>query len=123
VTVERGEIYWVDLPEPDEDDDPDITGHEQGYRRPGIVFQSDPDNQSANTTIVVPTTTGSREEAEHINTIYIPEGTGGLDEDSIALCRQIRVVDIDARIDGYIGTLPNDKLREIEAGVEVTLNL
>ena len=104
-------------------EDPSIVGHEQAGTRPGIVLQNDSDNQQAKTTIIVPTTSGSIDEAQHLNTIFLEAGTADLPNDSIALCRQIRVVDIDERVLDKIGEMPNLELREIEASVEVVLGL
>jgi len=44
-------------------------------------------------------------------------------EDSVALCNQIRVIDVEDREDGYIGDLSNTKLREIERAVEVVIGI
>lgn len=131
MTIERGDVYWVDLGEYDEDgedgdkgqEDPSTVGHEQAGTRPGIVLQNNSDNQEAKTTVIVPTTSGSVDEARHLNTIFIEAGTADLPDDSIALCRQIRVVDVEERLLDKIGEMPNLKLREIEASVEVVLGL
>ena len=46
MVVNRGEIWWADLPEP--------TGFSPGYRRPVVIIQSDIFNQTnLNTSIVV----------------------------------------------------------------------
>ena len=130
MTIKRGDVHWVDLGKCEEDKDEDedqekssVVGHEQAGTRPGIVLQNDSDNQQAKTTVIVPTTSGSINESQHLNTIFIEAGTADLPNDSIALCRQIRVVDVEERILDRIGEMPNLKLREIEASVEVVLGL
>jgi mRNA interferase MazF len=45
VVIQRGEIWWADLPEP--------TGSEPGYRRPVLVIQSDDFNRSRIATAIV----------------------------------------------------------------------
>jgi mRNA interferase MazF len=45
VVIQRGEIWWADLPEP--------AGSEPGYRRPVLVVQSDDFNRSRNATAIV----------------------------------------------------------------------
>lgn len=123
MTVERGSAYWIDLSVPDDDDDPDVQGSEQGFRRPGIVLQNNSENQSTNTTIVVPTTTGSSDDAKFLSTVFISSNSECLPDDSVALCTQLRVVDIDIRVGDKIGEISSVKLREIERCVEVVLDL
>lgn len=123
MTVERGGVYWVFLGDPEDPSDESVSGHEQGFRRPGIVLQNDSDNHSATTTVIVPTTRGGPDEATHLNQVFLSEGTAGLPYDSVALCRQIRAIDIEDRVDEKIGDLPNEKLRVIESAVSVSLQL
>lgn len=118
----RGEVYWFNLPTSTDDPSDEVVGHEQARRRPGIILQNDSDNRQANTTIIVPTTTGSVDEAEDLSQIFIPAGDG-VREDSIALCRQLRVIDMDVRMGDCLGELSQQKLREIENAVLVTLSL
>jgi len=123
VTVSRGEAYWIDLPEAD-DDDQTVTGSEQAEQRPGIVVQNDSENNELNTTIILPTTTGSREEARrYLSMIFISSDKECLTQDSIALCNQLRVVDVDERFLDCIGEISPKKMREIEKGLQVVLDL
>lgn len=113
----------VDLGNPEDDDDLSVQGSEQGNPRPGIILQNDSNNHNLNTTIIVPTSRGARSEADYLDTIFIPGGSECLEEDSIALCTQIRAVDIDERLLDKLGEISPKKLREIEAGVLVCLSL
>jgi mRNA interferase MazF len=45
VVIQRGEIWWADLPEP--------TDSEPGFRRPVLVVQSDDFNRSRIATVIV----------------------------------------------------------------------
>lgn len=54
--------------------------------------------------------------------VRVPKGTGGLPMESVALCHQIMVVD-KGRIQGQIGVMPPDNLREIEDVLLMTLGL
>jgi mRNA interferase MazF len=120
----RGEVYWIKLGDHADDQEEGTEGSEQSGKRPGIVLQNDSENHYGyNTTVVVPTTTGSADEAEHLTTIFIGARETCFEEDSIALCKQIRVVDIDERFDGKLGTLSPKKMREVSRGVEVALDL
>lgn len=122
MTVERGEVYFVDLPG-SEDDDDDVEGDEWGLRHPGIVVQNNSENRTFDTTIIVPTTSGSAEEASGLTTVYIPSDGTCMDNDSIALCHQIRVVDVAERFGERMGELEEKKMREIERAIEVALAL
>jgi len=122
VSVQRGGVYWFDLPAPN-DEESTVTGSEQAYRRPGIILQNNSDNQSLKTTVIVPTTTGSSGDAQYITTVFISSSSECVPEDSVALCNQIRVIDVEDREDGYIGDLSNTKLREIERAVEVVIGI
>lgn len=122
VTVERGNVYWINLGDPDDEENDSVEGSEQGLRRPGIVLQNDNDNSTSPTTVIVPTTTGSASEADFLTNVFISSSEECLPDDSLALCSQIRVVDIDERVDEHIGELSTKKLREIEKAVQVVLD-
>jgi mRNA interferase MazF len=109
----RGDIHWGDL-------DPQ-KGSEQGGRRPVLIFQDDRLNRAGNTIVVIPFTTSLRW-ARLPSCVLIPKGTGGLPQDSVALCHQIRVLD-KRGIHGRIGTLPTAVLADIERIVRTTLGL
>lgn len=122
MTVERGEVYFIDLPG-SEDDDDDVEGDEWGLRHPGIVVQNDAENRSFNTTIIVPTTSGSAEDARGLTMVFIPSNGTCMHNDSIALCHQLRVVDVNERFGEQLGELGEKKMREIERAIEVALAL
>ncbi len=78
-----GDVFLVDL-EP-------VRGSEQGRRRPVIVFQS-PDIAYTSTYLCVPVTT-SMTMKDRPGTSFVPQGEGGLPEDSLALGFQLRALD------------------------------
>jgi hypothetical protein len=43
-------------------------------------------------------------------------------QDSVALCNQIRTIDIEERVEDQLGVLSDKKLREIEKAVQVALD-
>jgi mRNA interferase MazF len=85
------------------------------------VFQDDRLSRAGNTVVVIPFTT-SVQWAKLPTCVFIPVGTGGLPQDSVALCHQIRVLD-KRGIAGRIGTLPPSTMNEIERVVRTTLGL
>lgn len=111
MTVKRGEVWLVDL-------NPS-KGSEQGGKRPVIVFQNDVVSQFSTTLIVVPLTTNLRR-ASLPTCLLIPCGEGGLDRDSVALCHQLRVIDI-TRLLSKLGELTPDTLSNLEGTVLLTL--
>ena len=56
--IQRGEIWWADLPEP--------AGSEPGYRRPFAILQADSFNQSRIQTVLGVTLTSNLKLAEAI---------------------------------------------------------
>jgi len=78
----RGEIWLVDLGEP--------VGHEQGWRRPGLVISSDGWNRHASTCTVLPLT---RTRHDLPTRVEVEPTTGnGLKETSYARCEDVRAV-------------------------------
>ncbi len=82
LTLKRGEIWLADL-------NP-TRGSEQSGIRPIIIFQNNLVSQYSTTTIAIPLTTNQRRAALPI-CLPILQGNGGLTQDSIALCFQMRV--------------------------------
>ena len=80
----RGEIWLADL-------NP-TQGSEQAGIRPVIIFQNDLVSQFSTTIIAIPLTTNQRRAALPI-CLPIKEGNGGLSQNSVALCFQMRVLD------------------------------
>ena len=74
----RGEIYYADLG--------DALGSEQGGIRPVLIIQNNTGNIHSNTTVIVPITSKTKPKLPtHVDI--------QLDEPSIIMCEQIRVID------------------------------
>ncbi len=84
VKVLRGDIVLCNF-------DPSL-GTEQRGIRPAVILQIDRANVVSSHTIVVPFTTAIRQRLL-LSHVLIPIGNGGLTEDSVALCEQIRAID------------------------------
>lgn len=111
--AKRGEVWLVDLGQPKGD-------HEQAGRRPAVIFQTD-DLSPLTTVVVIPLTTQIRR-AGVANTVWIPAREAGQDEDSVALCHQIRALDR-RKVVHKIGELALERLSEIEASVLFVLGI
>lgn len=111
--LSRGDIFLVDL-------NP-VVGTEQAGIRPALIIQIDRANVSSPHTIIIPFTTRIRE-AILPSHVKLLAGVGGLTEDSILLCEQIRVID-KRRLVRRIGNIGEEYLREVGVALRVILGL
>ena len=109
--VERGEIWLANL-------DP-TKGSEQAGTRPIIIFQETTISKFTSTIITIPLTTNLRRAALP-SCFLIPNGQGGLNQDSVALCHQLRVLD-KTRLIKRLGHLDLETTSELERIVLFTL--
>lgn len=110
--VRRGDIFWANL-------DPTV-GVEIQKTRPVVVVSNDAINQYSRLVIVVPVTTNTvRLSPSHV---LIPQGEGGLSQDSKALTEQIRAMD-KQRLTVKIGTLSDRFLRLIEQAIRNSVDM
>ena len=109
--VERGEIWLANL-------DP-TKGSEQAGTRPIIIFQETTISKFTSTIITIPLTTNLRRAALP-SCLLIPNGQGGLNQDSVALCHQLRVLD-KTRLIKRLGQLDLETTSELERIVLFTL--
>jgi mRNA interferase MazF len=87
----------------------EVMGHEQGDKRPCVVIR--PYIQIGLLT-VIPCTT-KKPKYNSFTVVHLPKGTGGLKEDSYALCHQIRTVSVDRVIPPTWGKLLGDEYGKI----------
>jgi mRNA interferase MazF len=111
--AKRGELWLVDLGQPKGD-------HEQAGRRPAVIFQID-DLSQLSTVVVIPLTTQTKR-AGFANTVWIPAREAGQEQDSVALCHQIRALDR-RKLVHKIGELAPERLSEIEASALFVLGI
>jgi mRNA interferase MazF len=111
--VKRGDVYLADL-------NP-TKGSEQSGRRPVLIYQNDRLIQAGQTVIVIPFTTNLKRR-NLPSCVLIPAPEGGLKEDSVALCHQIRALDRSGILD-YWGSLSVSRLAEVNRVVLHTLGL
>ena len=109
--VERGEIWFANL-------DP-TKGSEQSGTRPIIIFQENTISKFTSTIITIPLTTNLRRAALP-SCLLISNGQGGLNQDSVALCHQLRVLD-KTRLIKRLGQLDTEVIAELERIVLFTL--
>ena len=109
----RGDIYLADL-------NPS-RGSEQAGIRPVIIVQHNNIDRFTSTVVVIPLTSNLRR-AQIPGTMVIPAGQGGLNQESVALCYQIVVIDRQ-RLQRQLGTLSSSYLQQLEEAMRYTLYL
>ncbi len=113
MAVMRGEVWTADLSP--------TRGTEQSGTRPVLVVQTDRANPYSPHTIVVPFTTRIRQRLlpSHVQVLA---GEGGLTQDSVALCEQIRVTDL-GRLLRKLGDLTPMRMVEVNDALRAILSL
>jgi mRNA interferase MazF len=109
--LKRGEVWLANL-------DP-TQGSEQAGLRPVIIFQNDIISRFSSTIITIPLTTNQRRASLPI-CMVIKQGDGGLAQDSVALCFQMRVLD-KTRLTKLLGQLNAETIARLEEVVLITL--
>jgi len=112
--VTRGDVVVVEL-------DP-TRGSEQRGTRPSLVVQNDVGNEYAPTTIVVPFTTSFGDERYPFE-VLVRGGESPLREDSVALCSQLRTVSIEHRVLETIGSIPPERMDDVDRALAYSLGL
>jgi len=109
--MERGEVWLANL-------NP-TQGSEQRGIRPVIIFQENTLSQITTTVITIPITSNLRRAALP-TCLQISAGEGGLNQDSVALCHQIRVLD-QTRLSKRLGKLEPSTITALETTLLFTL--
>lgn len=109
----RGDVVLCDL-------NP-VRGSEQAGQRPVVIVQIDRANVVSPHTIIVPLTSKIRQTLLPSH-VFIPTGMGGLTQDSVVLCEQIRVID-KSRVIRILGHLESNYLTQIEQALCTILGI
>jgi len=112
--IQRGEIWWADLPEP--------RRSEPGYKRPVLVVQADSFNLSRIQTAIVAAITTNVELAEAPGNVLLPARSSGLPRDSVVNVSQLLTLDR-SFLTEHAGTLPPRLLRSVDEGLRTVLQL
>jgi mRNA interferase MazF len=114
VVVERGQVWWADLEEPD--------GSEPGYRRPVLVVQSDAFNRSRIRTVIAVVLSTNARLVDAPGNVLLPAKTTGLSKDSVANVSQVITVDRDFLME-LAGRVRGQFLKDVENGLRLVLAL
>lgn len=113
MTPKRGEVWLANLGP--------TRGSEQAGTRPVLVYQNDVVNRFATTVVTIPFTTNLRRAALPSGYL-VHRGDGGLTNDSVALCHQIRVLD-KTRLQRRLGAVEGKTMTAIDSRVLFTLGI
>ena len=112
--IRRGDIWWANIPPP--------RGSEPGYRRPVLVVQTDPFNQSGIGTVVAVAFTSNLRLADAPGNVLCRRQDTGLSNDSVANVSQLTALD-KRWLDRRVSTLPSHLFGQIEDGLRLLLGL
>ena len=114
MVVERGQIWWADLPEP--------KGSSPGYQHPLVIIQSDDFNSTKLNTVIGAVITSNLDLAEMPGNVLLKKEQSELPQDSVINVTQLITIDKSELLE-YVAMLSERKLRQIEKGLRLVLAL
>jgi mRNA interferase MazF len=112
--VKRGEVWWASLPAP--------RGSGPGYRRPVLVIQSDPFNDSRIPTAIVAVITSNVALADAPGNVRLAKAESGLAKPSVVNVSQVLTIDR-ALLTGRVRALPAVAMMRVDNGLRLALAL
>lgn len=112
--MKRGEIWWASLASP--------QGSGPGYRRPVLVIQSNPFNESRIATVIVAVVTSNIALADAPGNVRIGRNESGLKTTSVVNVSQVLTVDR-RLLTQRIRAMPASILHQVEEGLRLVLAL
>lgn len=112
--MQRGEIWWADLPQP--------TGAMPGYRRPVLLVQANAFTQSRIATIIAVVITSNLHIATAPGNVLLRATESGLSRDSVINVSQIVTLDKQV-LDQRVGYVSARTLLDVEEGIRLILDL
>ena len=114
MVIERGEIWWSELPEP--------VGSGPGFDRAVLIIQSEFFNESSMNTVIVATITTNLELAEMPGNIRLTQRISGLPKESVVNITQLFTIDR-RLLKEHVGTLASRKMDQVDSGLKFVLSL
>lgn len=112
--MKRGEIWWAALPAP--------TGSGPGFRRPVLIVQSNPFNDSRIATVIVAAITSNLRLAEAPGNLRLTKTESGLSKASVVNVSQVITVDRKL-LSSRIKALPTRLIQRVDDGLKLVLGL
>lgn len=114
MVVERGEIWWADLPEP--------KGSMPGYRHPILIVQSDQFNRSNVGTVIGIIITTNLRLADMPGNVVLTPRQSGLTEKSVINITQVVTANKSDLLE-FVGIVSSGKMAQVENGLRLVLSL
>ena|SRR5882724_11478366 len=112
--MKRGEVWWASLPSP--------AGSGPGFRRPVVIVQSNPFNESRISTVIIAVITSNLALAEAPGNVRIGRSESGLSKPSVVNVSQVLTVDR-SYLTGRVRILPAQTMGRVESGLRLVLGL
>ena len=119
--ISRGDIYFINLAP--------AKGREQTGYRPVLVVSVDAINRQPLVATVVIGTDAKNVPHDYPTNVRVTAGETGLPKDTVFLCFQVRSLDPSRFLDSktkrplFAGTLPKERMQEIDAALRLVLGL
>ena len=114
MVIRKGSIYWVDF-------SPGKDSESMG-KRPGLVVQSDPLNDSKMNTTIMLAITSTLKFGELPGNVVLRRGEANLPKKSVISVTQIKTVDKNS-LKKKIGTLSRDRMAEVYEGMKLVMDI
>lgn len=114
MVVERGQVWWADLGEPD--------GSEPGFRRPVLIISNDAFNRSRIRTVIAVVLTANLRLVDAPGNVLVPAKVSGLPKDSVANVSQVVTLDKEFLTEPA-GRIRGRLLSDIDSGLRLALSL
>ena len=112
MVINQGEIYWVDLGEP--------NGSEPGYRHPHIVIQNNLFNSSKINTVVMCSLTSNLKRGLSPGNVVLKKGEADLPQKSVVNITQIYTINKNDLCE-KIGQVNSKRIKEIILGIQLLI--
>ena len=112
--MKRGEIWWATLPEP--------TGSGPGLRRPVLVVQSNPFNESRIATVIVAVVTSNLLLAEAPGNVRLSKSESGLPKPSVVNVSQVLTVDRSVLTE-RVRVLSGSVMQKVDDGLRLAISV
>lgn len=112
--MKRGEVWWASLPTP--------SGSGPGFRRPVVIVQSNPFNQSRVATVIVAIVTSNLALAEAPGNVRVAKSDSGLTKPSVVNVSQLFTIDREL-LAQRVRALPAEIMRDIDDGLRLALGI
>ncbi len=112
MVINQGDIFWVDVAEP--------QGSEPGYRHPHVVIQNNLFNRSKIGSVVVCALTSNLKRANSPGNVALEKREANLPKPSVVNVSQVLTVD-KSQLGEYIGTLTPQRVRQVLDGFKLVV--